>query len=108
MTAPRYTMIAEIEVEIDEHKVAYPQIKIVYNYSPGRPAYTPRGEYAPIDPPDPPEVGYLYATLYKDDGLNPTQQQIEQLAIHYLDSDDGFNHACNNAEDCHYATRNVR
>ena len=29
---------------------------VSFNYIPGRPAHTPRGEYAPIDPPDPPEI----------------------------------------------------
>lgn len=31
-------------------------IKVYFTYYPGQPAYTPRGEYAPVDPPEPASV----------------------------------------------------
>jgi hypothetical protein len=31
-------------------------VRFTVDFIPGRPAYTPRGEYAPIDPPDPAEI----------------------------------------------------
>jgi hypothetical protein len=31
-------------------------VRFHYDFTPGKPAYTPRGEYAPIDPPEPPEI----------------------------------------------------
>lgn len=33
--------------------------RVTYEWTPGRPAHTPRGEYAPIDPPEPPEVSFM-------------------------------------------------
>ena len=32
------------------------EVTITFDYVPGSPAYTPRGEYLPTDPPDPPEI----------------------------------------------------
>ena len=32
------------------------EIRVVYNFYPAQPAYTPRGEYAPTDPPEPASV----------------------------------------------------
>ena len=37
------------------------EIVVGYHYTPGRPAFTPRGEYAPIDPPEGPEVEIIGA-----------------------------------------------
>ena len=37
------------------------EVKIAYHYNPPVPAFTPRGEYAPIDPPEAAEV---YATSH--------------------------------------------
>lgn len=41
-------------------------VTIGYTFSPGRPAYTPRGEYAPIDPPEGPEVEIVSVTMLAD------------------------------------------
>lgn len=38
-------------------------VTVAYHFQPGRPAYTPRGEYAPIDPPEGPEVEIVGAWL---------------------------------------------
>ncbi len=34
------------------------ELRIWFHYTPARPAYTPRGEYAPIDPPEPAEIDF--------------------------------------------------
>jgi hypothetical protein len=82
----------------DEHETAYPIIEITYGYSPGSKAFTPRGEYGPIDPPDPPEIEFISAKLIDGDGLDPDQSQVNDKARDWLD-DDGFDEACANAEE---------
>ena len=32
------------------------ELQFEFTFSPGRPAYTPRGEYAPVDPPEAAEI----------------------------------------------------
>lgn len=41
-------------------------VTVEYTFSPGRPAFTPRGEYAPIDPPEGAEVEIVGATTLAD------------------------------------------
>jgi hypothetical protein len=89
-----------IPVGMQDFEIAYPTLEIEYAYTPGRPAYTPRGEYAPIDPPDPAEVDYRSAKLIDGDGLNPYDHAtVEGWAQDYLDSDEGFYAACREAEE---------
>jgi hypothetical protein len=87
-------------LEPGDYESAYPEIEITYKFYPATPAYTPRGEYGPIDPPDPPEVEFISATLIDGDGLTPNEDQVEELARDFLDSDEGFRAACNSAEFC--------
>ena len=42
------------------------EITVEYTFSPGSPAFTPRGEYAPIDPPEGAEVEIVGATTLAD------------------------------------------
>ena len=111
----KHDYVAECEIKFqlsgmpdDEREVAYPKLLISYDYVPGRAACTPRGEYGPIDPPDPPEITILTAKLIDGDGLAPTQGQLDDWAQDYADSDAGFESLCNNAEDDRYSLRNVR
>ena len=99
------TIEAEVEVKFTfpgldpgEHEVEYPILEIEYSFIPGRPAYTPRGEYAPIDPPDPAEVDFIKARLLDGKGLTPKQDQIDDWARDYLDSDEGYRVAVEAAE----------
>jgi len=103
-----YKMTAQVEVQFqppgmglpdDEYEVAYPKIEIAYRYSPGRPAFTPRGEYGPIDPPEPAEVEFIGAELIDSDGLLPTREQLDTWGSDYLDSDAGYQEAVSTAED---------
>lgn len=98
------TMTAEIEVRfvpvsLYETEVEYPVVEIEYTHLRGSPAFTPRGEYAPIDPPTPAEVDFRAAKLIDGKGLLPTQEQINDWAREYLDSDEGYRRACDVAED---------
>lgn len=85
----RFPGLAEGETE-----TAYPTLAITFGYRPGRAAYTPRGEYAPIDPPEPEEVEFLSAQVLDDDGMSPTQEQIRDWADEWLASDEGYNACC--------------
>jgi hypothetical protein len=95
-----HTITANIAVKFripdmpdDEREVANVTLDIDYTFMPGRPAHTPRGEYAPIDPPEPAEVSLVKATLIEGDGLDPTQEQIDEWAQNWLD-DAGYDVAC--------------
>lgn len=103
-----FTYLAEIEIEFnspglglpdDETEVAYPIVAIEYRYTPGAPAYTPRGEYGPIDPPEPAEADLIKATLVSGDGLAPTPEQVALWAENFIESDHGYQQLVSHAED---------
>ena len=104
-----HTMRSKVEVKfrptgMEDMENAFPTLEITFDYVPGRPAFTPRGEYAPIDPPDPAEVSFRSATLIDGDGLDPFmgprgQETIDDWARDYLDTDEGYEGACEAAED---------
>jgi hypothetical protein len=101
----RHTITAEIERKFTfpglcqgEYETTTVKVEITYEYSPGRRAYTPRGEYAPIDPPEPPEVSFVSAKLIYGGGLNPTNEQTQDWASDWLDEEEGFALACDHAE----------
>jgi hypothetical protein len=100
----KHTITTEIKVSFTfpgmaegERETAYPVLSITYQYSPSRPAYTPRGEYGPIDPPDPAEIEFVSAKLVNGDGLDPSDQQIQEWASDWLDYK-GYDVACDHAE----------
>jgi hypothetical protein len=103
-----HTMVADVEVkftfpglEPGEHEVEYPILEITFSHLPGRPAFTPRGEYAPIDPPEPAEVDFVSATLIDAKGLTASQSEVDEWARDYLDGDAGYRHACKCADSDH-------
>jgi hypothetical protein len=103
MRKSTHTIDAQIEVRfvpvsLVETETAYPVVEIEFSYIPGRRAYTPRGESAPIDPPEPPEVEFISARLVEGDGLEPEQGQVDEWAQQWLADDDGYNAAGNAAE----------
>ena len=105
----QHTILAEIEhkfrfagLEPGEYEIANLTMQVTYDFIPGRPAYTPRGEYAPIDPPDPAEVLFVSATLINGDGLDPPQGQVNEIAQEWIDSDHGYRQAVD------YACEDVR
>lgn len=75
-------------------------IVVEYTISPGRPAYTPRGEHAPIDPPEGAEVEVVAAYLAPPKGellaknapqITLTDAEVERLVDYILENheDDG-------------------
>lgn len=101
----RHTIVAEIEKRFSfpgladgEYEVAYPEVAITYDYIPGRPAYTPRGEYGPIDPPEPAEVEFVGVRVLNYDGLDGMHyEDVRTMAEDWL-NDEGYEGACRNAE----------
>ncbi len=98
-----HTIDAEIERKVwltpisDEWDTVYPVIRIKYEYSPGCPAFTPPGEYGPIDPPEPAEVSFISAELINGDGLSPSIKEVQEWADDWLQSE-GLDRAMDNAE----------
>ncbi len=103
-----HTIDAELTIKFrlsgmpdDEREVAYPKMRISYRFTKGYTPGIPRGEYAPIDPPESAEVDLVHATLLDGDGLDPTNDQVQDWAQDWLDCD-GYDSACENAlEDSH-------
>ena len=74
------------------------ECSIVYTYSPGRPMvmYLRNGD--PGYPEEPATVDFVSAECAHP--LNPAMQKmLDDWAIEYLASDDGFDDACNHAAD---------
>lgn len=84
----------KIGPEPDDYEVAYPDIEITFRLYPGGPSPTPRGEYGPIDPPDPHEIEFVSAKLINDDGLSLTPAIVTEMAREHLETDDGYSYAC--------------
>ena len=57
----RFSMQTEIAVVIADGDQHLFDVWVDYDYSPSVPAYTPRGEYAPIDPPEPATAEVVHA-----------------------------------------------
>ena len=92
-----HTMETEIEVvSADGYDAWYPIVEITFNYLPGSPAYTPRGEYGPIDPPEPAEVEYVQSRVL--DAMTLAPDTIDIALQKYLDSDAFYSTACELAE----------
>jgi hypothetical protein len=91
----------------DERESAHPTVEITYNYAPARRAFTPPGEYAPIDPPEPAAVDFVSAQLIDGDGLHPTTEQIQDWASEWLYEEIGYLRAVDAAEDDRRSMRNV-
>lgn len=102
----QHTLTTEIEVKFTfpgladgEYETAYPTFVITYRYSPGSRAFTPRGEYAPIDPPESAEIEFVSAHLTNSDGIEPSAEQVNDWAEEWLASDEGYTFACQHAEE---------
>ena len=81
-----------------EYEVAHPTLDIQFTYTPGSPArgpsYSSGGE-----PADPAEVEIISAKIFKPDGLGtPDDATVMDWANGWLDTDAGYNEACNAAE----------
>jgi hypothetical protein len=81
-----HTITAEIEARFTfpglaegEHETAYPTIEIQYSFVQGwagsRPSFSCPGE-----PPEPDEVDLISARLIAGDGLEPTDERVQEWA----------------------------
>ncbi len=81
-----------------EREVAYPKVDLTLNYSPGCPAVMYRRNGDPGWPAEPAEIEIISAKLADGDGLAPTQEQVYDWAQEWLDSDAGYQYACDQAD----------
>jgi hypothetical protein len=58
---PRFSMQTEIAIVIASGREHLFDVLVDYEFSPGMAAYTPPGEYAPIDPPEPADAEVVAA-----------------------------------------------
>jgi hypothetical protein len=110
--ATTHTIEAEIEyrfrfpgLEPGEYEIATLKMEVTYLFTKGRPAFTPRGEYGPIDPPDPAEVSFVSAKMIDDDCMDFPQYKINEIASDWLDTDEGYRMAEDNALEDEYLAR---
>ena len=106
-----HTIQTEIELKFTfpgladgEWETSHPIVEITYEYSRGGRAFTPRGEYGPIDPPEPPGLEFREAKLIKADGFIPEPDHLQDWAEQWL-LGDGYDYACDCAETDLLATR---
>jgi hypothetical protein len=105
MTATTHNIAAEHTVLFripgmpdDERESANVKLEIAYTYLLRDPGCRTQRNGDPGWPPEPAEVDLVAAKLIDGDGLAPTQDQINEWAIDWLD-DAGYDAACENAED---------
>ncbi len=81
------------------------EVVIQFKYSPGRPAvmYLKNGD--PGYPADPPEVDFVEANLVHHTIDTGMQKMLDEWAVEYLASDDGFLEAVEAAQEEDYAER---
>lgn len=70
-------------------------------YSPGSPAYTPRGEYAPTEPPEPPEIEFSGIEVRETGGdwRKPTPREYAVCGELWESRDDVYMGAIEAAEE---------
>lgn len=93
------TIIAEIEIPIrgsdPDADAPVVKVEIDFSYSKGCPASWEDPGYGA-------EIEVTKASLSDGDGLTLTDDQVDALARAYLRSDDGYRHACKEAERCRF------
>ena len=94
----RHVIDAECEITfrpagLQDDETVYPKLEITYRFSKGSPATGPSYESGG-EPADPDEIEFISAKLIDGDGTRPTQQQINEWAEEWLQSDYGYEKAC--------------
>lgn len=86
-------------------------VRLAVDFIPGRPAHTPRGEYAPIDPPDPPEASVVGIQVKE---IQPTPRERwrdatpEEAAVLFAWADSIYDEIVSDAERQWYESREDR
>ena len=96
-----YTIDAECEITfrpagLQDDETVYPLLEITYRFTKGSPAVGPSYSHGGL-PADPDEIEFISAKLIDGHGTCPTQQQINEWAEEWLQSDYGYEMACENA-----------
>ena len=95
--------VAEIELGVSANGIdGEIDLLVKYDFTPGSRAYTPRGEYAPIDPPEPPEINvtdlcvrdWLHGgKVWRTADKHEWDQYVDQII------DRHFDYLCDNAHE---------
>ena len=84
--AAKCQLLTDLYCLIDEAGGAEQEItcRVSYTFHPGRRAYTPRGEYAPIDPPEPDTVEdvEIEVMVGEDDKRRPIWEPLRPRVLH--------------------------
>jgi hypothetical protein len=84
--AVKCELVTDLYCLIDEAGAAEQEVacRITYTFQPGRPAYTPRGEWAPIDPPEPDAVEdvTIYVQAGEDEMRRPMWEPLRPRSLH--------------------------
>lgn len=104
MRKSTHTMLANVvvrfvPVSLVEEETVMPTLRIKFSYMPGSPAVMYQRNGDPGWPAESPEVELISAELVDGDGVEPTQEQINDWAENYLASDEGFAHVIREAAD---------
>ena len=79
-----HTIQTEIEVMQPDGDNAYPTFEVTFDYERGYTPGTPRGEYAPIDPPVGPALSFREAKLLATNSVKLEFGLLHELAKEWL------------------------
>jgi hypothetical protein len=84
--ARKHELLTDLYLLIDEAGGAEQEVacRVTYTFQPGCGAYTPRGEYAPTEPPEPDMVEDVTIEVMagEDEQRRPIWQRLAPAALH--------------------------
>ena len=89
----QHTITAEIPYDIDGDNLANLEIEITFTHTKGSPEVRYQRNGDPGWPAESDEVTVMDAKLLDGDGLNPTPEQLIEIAADWI-NDAGFEQAC--------------
>ena len=92
-----YTYLDWYEEEDGDDTKVY-EVTITYDYTPGSPAVTPRGEYQPTNPPEPPDISVRDIVVVLPKTNVNTWPRHKEDFDDWLKCDATFNLMCQEAE----------
>lgn len=99
---PRFSMQTEVAIVVADGLEHLFDVWVDYDFSPAVPAYTPRGEYAPIDPPESADAEVVAAQWRDCSAGDDVKTPCPGWLISLLSDDDAFRDALiRDAENSH-------
>jgi len=93
-----HSITHELEVSYGDEYYC-PTIEFRFSFSPGYPAYTPPGEYAPTDPPEGPEISLDRVEVVIPAGWPGSPSGLIRLAEEWFNSPAGQSRCIEYAEE---------